>query len=316
MSVMIAYLVRRVLAGIVLVWVVATLTFAMMSITGGNAARTVAGQLATRQQVARESAVLGLNHPWVVQYADWLGRAVRGDFGQSWFTGNSVSASVGQKLPVTLSIVIVGLLMAAAGSIAIGIAAAVFRGWLDRLVQVLAIIGFAIPSFLVGLAIAVIFAVNLHWFPATGYVPVTVSASGWIKSIVLPSVALAVGAVAATAQQVRGSMIDVLSQDYVRTLRSRGLSERRVLFKHALRNAAPPALTVLSLQFIGLVGGAVIIEQVFGLPGIGSAAVDASIQGDRPLVMGVVVSMVLIVVGVNLLMDLAYGWLNPKVRVR
>jgi peptide/nickel transport system permease protein len=177
------------------------------------------------------------------------------------------------------------------------------------------VVGFAVPNFLVALLLALFVAVKWGLLPATGYTKFSESPGDWLKSITLPALALAVGATAATAQQVRGSMIDVLRMDYIRTLRSRGLSERSLLYKHALRNAAPPALTVLSLQFIGLVGGALVVEKVFGLNGIGSQVTLAAGQGDLPVVMGVVLVMVLIVVIVNLVMDVLYGWLNPKVRV-
>jgi len=189
------------------------------------------------------------------------------------------------------------------------------RGWLDSTVQALAVVGFAIPSFLVALLLALFVAVKWGLLPPTGYTKFAESPTGWLKSITLPALALAVAATAATAQQVRGSMIDVLRMDYIRTLRSRGLSERSLLYKHALRNAAPAALTVLSLQFIALVGGALVVEKVFGLQGIGSQVAVAADQGDLPVVMGVVLVMVLIVVVVNLVMDVLYGWLNPKVRV-
>ncbi|GAB3000292.1 ABC transporter permease [Streptomyces pseudoechinosporeus] len=313
---MLTFLVRRVLAGLVLLYVLATAAFAMMSLTGADAARNIAGQMATQEQVTAKSQELGLDRPWLSQYSDWLGHAVRGDFGASWFSGESVTSSLILKVPVTLSVVATGLILATVFSVVLGVAAAVRRGWLDRLVQLTAITGYAVPGFLMALLLSATVAVELGWLPATGYVPLTTSLSGWFRSITLPAVSLSIGAIAATAQQVRGSVIDVLRQDFVRTLRSRGLSERRVLFRHVLRNAAPPALTVLSLQFIGLVGGAVIIEKVFGLPGVGSAAVEATVNGDTPLVMGVVVYLVFIVVAVNLLVDFAYGWLNPKVRVR
>ncbi|MGO4429189.1 ABC transporter permease, partial [Streptomyces sp. MCAF7] len=155
-------------------------------------------------------------------------------------------------------------------------------------------------------------AVRAGWLPATGYVPLGTSATDWLRSIILPAVSLAVGATAATAMQVRGALIDVLRADFVRTLRSRGLSTRSVVFKHALRNAAPPALTVIALQFIGLISGAVVVEKVFGLPGIGTLANSAAVRGDAPVLLGTVVVTVAIVVAVNLLLDIAYGWLNPK----
>ncbi|RYV50793.1 ABC transporter permease [Pengzhenrongella frigida] len=312
---MLSFLLRRIGSGLALIVVIASLMFVLMNMTGQNVARNIAGQTASEEQVAAKSAELGLDQPVVTRYLDWIGSAIQGDLGSSWFTGQPVTDTIGAKLPVTLSILLVGLLVGTIFSVIIGVAAAVKGGWVDRAVQLLAIIGFALPSFLIALVLAAIFAVKLQIFPAVGYVELAESFSGWAKSITLPAIALAIGAIAATAQQVRGSMIDVLKMDYVRTLRSRGLSARSLLFRHALRNAAPPALTVLSLQFIGLVGGAVVVEKVFGLYGIGTLVFSSSSSGDQPLVLGVVVVMVLIIVLVNLLMDVAYGWLNPKVRV-
>jgi peptide/nickel transport system permease protein len=312
---MAGFLLRRVVSGIVLVFVVSALMFVLMSATGSDPARNIVGQTATKQQVAAKSAELGLDRPLVTRYGDWLSHAVRGDLGTSWFGGDPVKTSLKDKLPVTLSIVIAGLLLSAIVSIVLGVAAAVKRGWLDGAVQSLAVLGFAIPSFLVALLLSLFVAVKWGLLPATGYTKFSESPGDWLKSITLPAIALAVGATAATAQQVRGSMIDVLRMDYIRTLRSRGLSERSLLYRHALRNAAPPALTVLSLQFIGLVGGALVVEKVFGLNGIGSQVTLAADQGDLPVVMGIVLVMVLIVVIVNLFMDVLYGWLNPKVRV-
>ncbi|WP_155059508.1 ABC transporter permease [Streptomyces blattellae] len=309
------FLARRLLSGVVLVFVISSLTFVLMRLTGTDIARNIVGPTATTQQVAAKEAELGLDRSVVVQYWDWLTAAVRGDFGRSWFSGDTVTSSLTDKLPVTLSIVLGGLLLSAVASVLLGVAAAVRGGLLDRVVQLLAIIGFAVPSFLVALVLALFVAVEWGWLPATGYTPFAVSPSAWFESITLPSISLAVGAVAATAQQVRGAMVDVLRKDYIRTLRSRGLSRRSLLLKHALRNAAPPALTVLGLQFVGLVGGAVVVEKVFGLTGIGSAANSAASSGDSPLLMGVVVVMVTLVVVVNLLLDVAQGWLNPKVRV-
>jgi len=200
-------------------------------------------------------------------------------------------------------------------SVVLGVTAAVRGGWLDQALQGLALFGFAVPSFVIGLVFALVFAVYLGWFPAIGYVPLTDSPSLWLASITLPVTALAVHVVAATSQQVRGSMVDTLQSDFVRTLRSRGISRSSLYLKHSLRTASPPALTVLGLQCIGLIGGTVAIEKVFGLLGLGSAIVGASSQGDAPVVMGVVTIMVLIIVLINLVLDVAYAWLNPKVRI-
>jgi len=305
---------RRAVSGVVLVFVVATITFLLLSVNTDSVARNIVGQNAGAAQEAAKVAELGLDQPLLVRYGDWLTAAVRGDLGSSWFSNVEVTQALGNTLPITLSVVVVGLLISALCSILIGAFAALRPGWIDRSVQFGSVVLSALPSFLVALVLVLVLAIQLRLLPATGFVPMSESVGGWFASIILPSLALAVSATAATTQQVRGSLVEVLSLDYIRTLRSRGLSRRTIIFKHALRNAAPPALTVLSLQFIGLVGGAVIIEKVFGLPGIGSLASSAATQGDMPVVLGVVVVMVVIVVLVNLLMDIAYGWLNPKVR--
>ncbi|HRA49835.1 ABC transporter permease [Actinotalea sp.] len=312
---MLMFFLRRFLSGIVLVLVAASAIFGLMSLSDDAVARSIAGQTASEEQVAAKAAELGLDQPLVTRYVDWLTGLLNGDLGSSWYSGQPVNTIISAKLPVTLSILLVGLFAAAVLAVLIGVAAAVKGGWVDRAVQSLAILGFAVPSFLLALVLSVTFAVNWRIFPAVGFVPLSESFSGWIMSVTLPATALAIGAMAATAQQVRGSMLDVLGADYVRTLRSRGLSERSLLFRHALRNAVPPALTVLGLQFIGLVGGAIVVERVFGLYGIGTEIFSASSGGDQPVVLGITVVLVIIIVLVNLLMDVAYGVLNPKVRV-
>jgi peptide/nickel transport system permease protein len=190
----------------------------------------------------------------------------------------------------------------------------VYRGWVDRVVQIVAILGFALPGFWVALMLALIFAVRLGLFPATGYTPLLTSPAGWLHSLTLPIASLAVGAVASAAQQIRGAVIDTLGKDWVRTLRSRGLSSRRVLFVHVLRNASVSGLTVLALQFVGLLGGAVFVERIFALPGIGQVLSTSTAQGDIPMVLGVLIATTVIVVLVNLLIDLGVASLNPKAR--
>ncbi|WP_405975647.1 ABC transporter permease [Streptomyces sp. NBC_00988] len=312
---MLVFLFRRIAAGVVLVVVVATATFLLLSLTGSDVARNILGETASPAQVSAKAHELGLDEPLVVRYGHWIDAAVHGDLGQSWYTGDSVNQSLVNTLPITLSIVLVGMLIALVLSILLGTVAALRGGWVDRVVQFAAVLGTAIPSFLIALVLAVVMAVQLGLLPATGYVALGTSPSGWFQSVILPAVALAVAATAATAMQVRGALIDVLRADFVRTLRSRGLTTRSVVYRHALRNAAPPALTVLALQFIGLIGGAVVVEKVFGLPGIGTLANSAAVRGDAPVLLGTVVVTVTVVVAVNLLLDIAYGWLNPKVRV-
>lgn len=312
---MIMFLARRIGAGIVLILVITGGTFWMLSLTNTNTARNVLGPSATAEQVAAKSSELGLDQHWFVQFFDWLGQALQGNLGVSWYSGESVSSALANRVPVTLSVVVFALLISTVISVALGIAAAVRGGWVDRFAQVIAILGFAVPALLFALGLIITLAINLGWFPATGYTTFAKSPAKWLDSITLPALSLAIGAIGATALQIRGSLVDVLATDYIRTLRSRGLSERTLLLQHALRNAAPPALTVLALQFIGMVSGAVAIEKVFGLNGIGTMTNDSAIQGDSPMVMGVILVMAVMVVAVNLLIDIAYGWLNPKVRV-
>ncbi|OIH94297.1 ABC transporter permease [Curtobacterium sp. MCBA15_001] len=313
---MIGFVLRRVASGIALVVVIATVTFFLLRAGGTNVARTLLGETATQDQIAAKLHELGLDRNVLVQYGDWLSHAVRGDFGTSWLTNQPVTTALVDRLPVTLSIAIGAVVLTAVVSVLLGVLAAYRRGWIDRVVQVLGIAGFAMPGVWLALILILAFAIKLAWFPATGYVQASQSLSGWAIALVLPVVAIAVSSVASTAQQVRSAMLEVLQNDYVRTLRSRGLSERSVVLRHALRNAAPTGLTVISLEFISLLGSTVVIERIFALPGIGSMVLDATVGGDSPQVLGVVVMMVIVVVLVNLVIDLLNGWLNPKVRVR
>lgn len=312
---MLMFIVRRVLSGIVLLAVISVVTFGLLFLDSANIARRILGQNATAELVAQKSAELGLDRPLAVQYWDWLTSALTGDLGRSWFNGQLVSVSLGGRLSVSLSLVIGATVISAILAIVLGVLAARRGGWVDAVVQFISVIGFAIPGFLIALYLVLIFAINLHWFKATGYIPITQSFSGWLASVTLPIAALSIGAIAAVAQQVRGSVVDAMSRDYVRTLRARGLSSGSVVYKHVLRNAGGPALAVLAVQFIGLLGGAVIVEQVFALPGMGQLTVSATTQGDIPVVMGVVIAFAVIVLIVNLVIDLAQAALNPKVRL-
>ena len=312
---MIRFILRRLVSGVILIFVISIVAFGLLYIGSGDIARRILGQNATQEIVDRKAAELGLNRPLYEQYWDWLTSAVQGDFGRSWFSGQLVAQGVSSRLAVTLSIVIGATLIAAIISVVIGVLAATRRGWIDRGLQFTSVLGFAIPGFLIALGLVLVFSINLKWFKATGYIPITTSFSGWMSSVTLPVIALAIGTIAAVAQQVRGSVIDALERDYVRTLRSRGLGMGRVVAKHVLRNAGGPALAVLAVQFVGLLGGAVIIEQIFALPGLGQLAVQATVQSDIPIVMGLVIVTASIVVIVNLLIDLAQAALNPKVRL-
>jgi peptide/nickel transport system permease protein len=312
---MLRFVVRRLAAGVVLVVVLSSLAYLLLYISAGNIARNILGQSATEETVELKKQELGLDQPLLTRFGDWLSNALQGDLGVSWFTGQPVTEALTSRVAVTLSLVIGATVVTAVVSVALGVLAAKRRGWADRVVQVVAVLGFAIPGFLIALGLVLVFAINLGWFEPTGYTQFSESPTGWLSSITLPVIALALGGIAGVSAQIRGSMIDALRLDYVRTLRSRGLSESRVVYKHVLRNAAGPALSVLGLQFVGLLSGAVIIEQIFAIPGLGQVIVGATAQGDIPLVMGVVLVTAVIVVILNLVVDLLQGWLNPKVRL-
>ena len=313
---MLRFVLRRLAAGVVLVAVLTTVTFFLLYLSGGNIARRILGQQATAATVQQKAHELGLDHPLLTQFSTWVSHALHGDLGSSWFTGQTGrqrhhEPALGHPLPGHRCDCAHRRRIASCSACV----AATRRGWADRVVQVISVLGFAIPGFLVALGLVTLFAIDLHWFKPTGYTAISASPSLWLSSITLPVIALALGSIAGVTGQIRGSVIDALRQDYVRTLRSRGLSETRVVYKHVLRNAAGPALSVLAVQFVGLLGGAVIVETIFAIPGLGQIAVGATGQGDIPLVMGLVLITAIIVVIVNLIVDLLQGWLNPKVRI-
>ncbi|MFM5967838.1 MAG: ABC transporter permease [Micrococcales bacterium] len=313
---MLAFLAKRLASGVLLLVVISTLAYFLVFTTTDGVALRLLGDMATPEQLHAKEVELGLNRPIFERFFDWASHALQGDFGTSWFTSESIVSALSNRLPVTITIVLVAIAVAAVLAVILGMAAAIKGGWVDRLVQVIAIAGFAVPAFVVAIALVFLFAINWMLLPATGWVPFTDDPGLWAASIILPAASLVVATVASSAQQIRSAIKSVMERDWVRTLRSRGIPEREILFKHVLRSAAPAGLTVLSLQFVGMLGGSVIIENIFALPGIGQLAVSSTSLGDTPVVMGVVVYSVVIVILVNLAVDLINGWLNPKVRVQ
>jgi len=309
------FLVKRVVSAAALVLVTSLLMYLLLSPAFGNIARNVLGENATDDQVAELAAELGYDRPVFVQFADWLGSALTGDLGRSLFTSQSVWDALMSRMPVTVSLVVLVTLASGLIGFAMGLLAAVRRGWVDRLMQVLATLGDALPAFLIAIFLVTVFSIHLGWLPATGYTPPSVSVADWARGLLLPVTALTIVAVAGIAQQVRSAALGVLRQDFVRTLRSRGLSERRVILVNVLRNSSTTGLTALAVQVVGILGGAVVIEQIFALPGLGSLVIAGAARSDVPIVLGAVIAYVVIVVIVNLLVDLAVAWLNPKVRV-
>lgn len=308
------FLLRRLAGGIVLTVAVTAATAMLIFAGGADIARNIAGQNAQPEQISALTEKLGLDRPPLVQYADWFGSAVTGDFGRSFVTNQPVAGALSDRLPATLSILVLAVVLTAVLSALLGALAALRRGWIDRMVQVFNVVGAALPTFWVGLILVLVFSINLGWLPATGFTPITQNPGRWFAGLVLPVIALVIGSLG-TAAIVRSSIIDVSRMDFVRTLRAHGLSPSEVLFKHIFRNAAPPFLAIMSMQVIALFGGAVIIERVFAIPGLGTLANNAAQTGDVPMVLGVVTVTVIVIVIVNLLLDLITGWLNPKVRV-
>jgi peptide/nickel transport system permease protein len=286
-----------------------------MYLGAGNVARLILGLQASQEEVAALNEQLGLNRPFFEQYFNWLMGALRLDLGQSWSMPETVNEVLFPRLGVTLTIVSLTTLVAAILAIVLGTIAALKGGWIDRVVQFIGLVGFAIPGFLVAFFLVTLFAIQIPIFNAVGYTDFTENPAEWAKSVILPVAALALSGLASAAQQVRGSVKDALNMDYVRTLRARGLSFNRVVFKHVLRNAGGPALSIIGVQFVGMLGGAVLIEQIFAIPGLGPYAVSSTSLSDIPAIMGLVVATALIVIVVNLVIDLLSAALNPKVRL-
>ena len=312
---MVNYLLRRVGEGILLIFIVTAITFFLTFGADIPVALNILGPNASADQVATLEAQLGLDRPILEQYWSWLLGVFQGDLGNSYFTNEPVIDALAGRLPVTLSVVLVSCVITIIVSLVLGIVSAARGGIVDSILQGISTFSFVFPAIVLGIGMVYLFAIVLHWVPAVGFVPLSEDPVGWFGSIILPAVVLAIGGIAALAAQVRGSLIDELGREYVRTLRSRGVSEKVILLRHALRNAASPALTTFSLQFITLFGASLFIEKIFALPGYGTFGYTATIQGDLPAMLGVSLFGVGLVVVVNLIVDILNGWLNPKARL-
>ena len=312
-----AYIARRLLGLIPLLLLISFAVFALVLAVPGDPARTIAGGLdASDTRVDEIRDELGLDDPLLEQYGRWLGGVLSGDLGSSLFNGRTVASELEARFPVTFSLALGAIVFAAAVGIPLGLLAGTRPGsLLDRALSVGTSFGIALPDFFLATALVVIFAVELDVLPAIHYVDLAESPIEWAKHLVMPWIALGVASAASLARQVRGSMIEVLDADYIRTARSKGLAERRVLGRHALKNALTPALTILGLQFAYLLGGTFIIESIFALPGIGQYMLEAITSRDLPVIQGVVLLVAVIFVFINLVVDILYGVLNPKVRV-
>ncbi|QCQ16608.1 ABC transporter permease [Microbacterium sp. RG1] len=306
---------RRLALSIPLLFLVSIITFVIQSFLPGDLARSLLGVSATDQQYQALRAALHLDQPVLVQYGMYIGGIFRGDFGTSVYTGQPVLQTIAQRLPVSLSLIVLGTVMAAAIGILLGVLSATRGPVLRRLVDVGSLVGGALPNFWLGLVISLVFAGALGWFPSTGYVDFTSSPGLWVWYLVLPVCALAIGAIGIVAKVTRDQMMTTMRQGFVRTLRAAGASEASIIWKHSLRGSGVAILTVLGIVFVASLSGTVLIENVFVLPGLGSLAVSATTRHDIPVIQGIALVLTAMVIVVNLLIDLAYGLINPKVRL-
>ena len=318
---MLGMIARRLLSLIPVLLVVSFVVFLLVELVPGDAAVTVAGGAdATEEKIAEVREDLGLDRPVVTRYFDWLGDAVRLDFGRSYLNANSqaaptISEEIQNRLPVSLGLALAGILVAILIGIPLGILAGMRPGGpVDRLSVTGTSIGLAIPNFVLGFFLVQVFALTLGWYPALGYTRFSESPGGWLETNTLPAISLGVVAAASVARQTRAALVDVLQSNYVRTAFAVGSGTRRAVVKYAFKNAAIPAVTVLGLQLASLIGGVVIIEQIFSIPGLGTYMLRALTLPDVPVIQAVTITFVLIYVLLNLLVDLSYGYLNPRVR--
>ena len=312
---MLAYAVRRIVATIPVMGVVAFFVFSLLYIAPGDPAAVIAGDQATPADVERIRQSLGLDRPFLVRFGEWVWQILHGDLGTSIFTNLPVSTMIAQRFEPTLSLMAITLCFAISVAIPMGVLAAWKAGtWIDRLVMAFAVFGFSVPVFVVGYLLAYIFALELEWLPVQGYTPLSHGLWPWFANLILPAVALGFVYIALIARITRASMLEVLQQDYIRTARAKGIGQRDILFVHALKNASVPIVTVIGIGVALLIGGAVVTESVFAIPGLGRLTIDAILRRDYPLIQGLVLLFSLVYVLVNLGIDILYTLLDPRIR--
>jgi len=311
------YIARRLLSVVPLVLIISLIVFSLTLVIPGDTARNLAGGLhASQQQVNTVRQQLGLDKPVLVQYWRWLTHALHGNLGLSLYDKSSVSNAIVHRFPITLSMALGALFVIVLLGVPAGIAAGTHPGGVvDRLVTLGTSAAIAIPDFWLGIVLVIIFAVKAHLLPSIGYVSLTTSPLEWARHLLLAWLALGIGGAAPLARQLRGSMIDVLDQDYIRTAGAKGLPRRSIVFKHALKNAAIAPVTILGIQFAYLLGGTVILEGIFSIPGLGNYFFNGLENKDLPVIQGVMLVIALTFILLNLLVDVLYAYINPKVRL-
>lgn len=312
---MLGFVIRRLLSAIPVMIVVSLVTFVIIAIVPGDVTAEIAGAESTPEQREAIRRQLGLDRSMPEQALAWYGRLLQGDLGRSYLLNRTVADAVFERLPVTLSLAAIALVLAVVMGMLLGILAAVRHNTLvDQGAMTIALFGLSVPDFWFGLVLIAVFAVGLGWLPTGGYVPFAEDPAGWARSMALPAITLAITQMGVVARMTRSSMLDVMNQDYIRTAKAKGLRFRAVVFKHALLNAMIPIITVIGVMTGVVLGGAVVIETVFSLPGVGRLIVGAIQRRDFPIIQGGLLVTAATFVLVNILVDIAYGWLDPRVR--
>jgi peptide/nickel transport system permease protein len=310
-----AYVVRRLGATVVVMAVVALVVFSLLYFTPGDPAAILAGDAATDDDIRRIRAKLGLEAPCFVRFGGWVWALLHGDLGTSIFTNLPVTHLIAQRVEPTLSLTLCTLLVSVALAVPLGVIAAARAGtWIDRVVMAFSVLGFSVPVFVLAYILILTFSIQLEWLPVQGYRPFREGAWEWLRHLILPSMALGTVYIALIARITRASMLDVLTQDYIRTAQAKGLSSNAVLTGHALKNAAVPIMTIIGIGIALLIGGAIVTETVFALPGIGRLTVDAILRRDYPIIQGVILMFSAIYVLINLAVDLSYMFFDPRIR--
>jgi len=312
---MLGYILRRLVATIPVMGIVAVLVFLMLRLTPTDPAAIIAGDNANSEQVAEIRKRLGLDQPIHRQFVIWANRTLHGDFGESFFFKKQVAELIADRLEPTLSLAVMTISLAVLIAVPLGVLAAYRHGgWLDRIVMGFSVLGFSVPVFVIGYALIYVFAIELAWLPVQGYQRISLGIGGWLERLILPAVTLSVIYVALIARITRTSMLEVMNEDYIRTARAKGQTERKVLVRHALANAAVPIVTVVGLGVALLIGGVVVTESVYTIPGLGRLTVDAVLARDYPTIQAVILLFSLSYVLINLVVDVTYTFFDPRIR--
>jgi peptide/nickel transport system permease protein len=312
---MIRYVIHRILATIPVMAVVALVVFSLLYITPGDPAAIIAGEQASPADVERIRASLGLDQPFLVRFGGWVWQLLHGDLGTSIFTNLPVTTMIAQRFEPTLSLMAITLCLSIAVAVPLGVVAAWKAGtWIDRLIMGFAVFGFSVPVFVIGYLLAFVFALQFEWLPVQGYTPLSQGITPWLENLILPAIALGCVYIALIARITRATMLEVLQQDYIRTARAKGVGQHDILYIHALKNASVPIVTVIGIGIALLIGGAVVTESVFAIPGLGRLTVDAILRRDYPIIQGLVLLFSFVYVLINLAIDLVYTLLDPRIR--